>query len=425
MAFSAPHGGGAMAAFRLEEALANHNHASIFATVNIGTPPQALRLLLDTSAGASWLFGENCSACARRRCLSTRRSSSARETNRSFSLRLRSGAGLEGHIVNESFAIGALRAVGQPIAVVDRWSGAEVLAPSDPRAPPECTALPNVLQPCQLRRGSGVLPGAFDGVLGLGLSSRAGRAPGEPASVLDALLEQNRVADDVFALRASPHSGGGGGALHLGGYSARAHRGELRWHNCTSPRYWQLALDAVHVEAVAGGGRYAQPSCAGAGCEALLDSGSAFITGPVADVEPLLLALGVAADCSGVEELPTLTFRAGGRDWALGPSEHVLRVRTARGVRCASALVPHADPKATAWVLGAPFFRRHYAVFDRARHRIGLAEQRLHEAGTVAAAAAAAPRRADQWLAARDATSARIRAFFEGAAAQAQHSFEG
>ena len=116
---------------------------------------------------------------------------------------------------------------------------------------------------------------------------------------------------------------------------------------------------------------------------------------------------------------------AGGRDWALGPSEHVLRVRTARGVRCASALVPHADPKATAWVLGAPFFRRHYAVFDRARHRIGLAEQRLHEAGTVAAAAAAAPRRADQWLAARDATSARIRAFFEGAAAQAQHSFEG
>ena len=37
-------GGGAMAAFRLEEALANHNHASIFATVNIGTPPQPLRL---------------------------------------------------------------------------------------------------------------------------------------------------------------------------------------------------------------------------------------------------------------------------------------------------------------------------------------------------------------------------------------------
>ena len=90
--------GGSAMAFRLEEALANHNHASIFATVNIGTPPQPLRLLLDTSAGASWLFGENCSACARRRCLSTRRSSSARETNRSFSLRLRSGAGLDGYM---------------------------------------------------------------------------------------------------------------------------------------------------------------------------------------------------------------------------------------------------------------------------------------------------------------------------------------
>ena len=107
-----PFRGGDAMAFRLEEALANHNHASIFATVNIGTPPQPLRLLLDTSAGASWLFGENCSACARRRCLSTRRSSTARETNRSFSLRLRSGAGLEGHIVNESVALGKLRAVG-------------------------------------------------------------------------------------------------------------------------------------------------------------------------------------------------------------------------------------------------------------------------------------------------------------------------
>ena len=41
-----PFRGGDAMAFRLEEALANHNHASIFATVNIGTPPQPLRLLL-------------------------------------------------------------------------------------------------------------------------------------------------------------------------------------------------------------------------------------------------------------------------------------------------------------------------------------------------------------------------------------------
>ena len=232
-----------------------------------------------------------------------------------------------------------------------------------------------------------MLPGA-DGVLGLGLSSRAG-ARGRAASVLDALLGR-MASPTTSALRGRTRAAARCTSAATG---ARAPRQPAAHQHVAA--VLAVRADAAYVEAVAGGGQYAQPSCAGAGCE-LLDSGSRS--------SRALAATSAAAARArrrrrllGRRELPTLTFRAGGRDWR-SARRSTCCARTARG---ALRLRPRAARRPMR-VLGAPFFRRHYAVF--ARHRIGPATQRLHEAGTVAAAAAAAPRRADQWLAARDAT---------------------
>ena len=48
---------------------------------------------------------------------------------------------------------------------------------------------------------------------------------------------------------------------------------------------------------------------------------------------------------------------------------------------CLSAITSHHDPAAPRWVLGAPFFRRNYVVFDRASRRLGIAAKEPRAAG--------------------------------------------
>ena len=55
---------------------------------------------------------------------------------------------------------------------------------------------------------------------------------------------------------------------------------------------------------------------------------------------------------------------------------YVLRIPHEGRMKCVSAFMPHRDDQNRKdWLLGAPFFRRHLVVFDRRKHRIGLAEK--------------------------------------------------
>jgi len=399
---------GAHGAGLLEE-LAFHAYAPFTAAVHIGTPPQRLQLLLDTGSAITWVFGGNCSGCdAGSPRYGARESSSAALVSPRFALQLLHGSGLAGRVVRDTVALGPLEVTAQPLAVVEQILEARSQQKakaededSDAQGGSPTLALQQAqqsgdgcyggrwmrsLQPCELRRSRLLLQAGASGVLGMGRSSIAGREPGEPPALFDSLVLQGALPDDVFTLDMAALAGRSG-SMHLGGVpAATAYSGRLRYYNCSSASSWRLSFEGVHVRQRPppgswqrmSRGQYMTHVCLEGGrCEATLASGSAFIVGPASSVQTLLLEVQVDTDCRGIETLPSVYFRILGHDFEVSPSEYVLRLQHHGRTQCVAAFLPHRDDgNRRDWLLGAPFFRRHVVVFDRRKHRVGIAEKR-------------------------------------------------
>lgn len=110
-------------------------------------------------------------------------------------------------------------------------------------------------------------------------------------------------------------------------------------------------------------------------CGAIVDSGTSLIGAPKHAIGLLNQVLkNLAADCSNLAELPHLRFRLGDKDFLLPPEGYVLKVHG--GVACTPAFqeVERGSPFGPVWLLGLPFLRYHYVVFDRA----SPGEKKLH-----------------------------------------------
>lgn len=140
----------------------------------------------------------------------------------------------------------------------------------------------------------------------------------------------------------------------------------------------------------------------GAGCSALIDSGTSLLTLPSSAISLLEQALeGMKVDCSNLEQLPELVFELGGQEFSLPPDAYVSqvtgtvpnylqgfvrfrRMTVGQGVSLANCQLLLLESTADAqngplWILGVPFFRKYYTAFH-------LGEQRSQRALFVASA---------------------------------------
>ena len=111
------------------------------------------------------------------------------------------------------------------------------------------------------------------------------------------------------------------------------------------------------------------------GCEMVVDTGTSILAGPVSSVNKLIAPIGnVSADCSNVHTLPTLEFTFAGKTFELGPEFYVIRaqdnatapIECQLGIQGVNAGVP-------IWILGDPFLRKYYTVWDKTQNRVGFA----------------------------------------------------
>jgi len=201
---------------------------------------------------------------------------------------------------------------------------------------------------------------AFDGILGLGLDA-------DPdASFVQSLVKAKTLRAPVFALFLADS---GPSEVTFGGASPRRQAGQLVYFPVTGDAgYWQVDVADLTV----GGAKL------GVGATpAVLDSGTSQIAGPTNLVVAIVEKIDVPEDCSNLDALPKLGFVLGNKVLELSAADYV----DAQDGKCSLALMPMDGPGVL--VLGEPFLRKFYTVYDAKDRRVGFAPAR--QADSVAA----------------------------------------
>jgi len=138
----------------------------------------------------------------------------------------------------------------------------------------------------------------------------------------------------------------------------------------------------------------------GGRCQMALDTGSSLSMASPSDVRALFGAIGLLEDCSNFDELPTVrlvldTMENGTLEVLLQPHEYL--DRSSEG--CAPTIAPIELPPdmGSMWILGQPFLRKYYSVFDAKSWRVGLGLAK-HKPARPETAATKAWKRAQQQL---------------------------
>uniref|UniRef100_A0A8C1FIC3 Peptidase A1 domain-containing protein n=1 Tax=Cyprinus carpio carpio TaxID=630221 RepID=A0A8C1FIC3_CYPCA len=318
------------------EKLTNFMDAQYFGVISIGTPPQDFTVLFDTGSSNLWVPSIHCSyldiACWLHHRYNSKKSSTYVQNGTDFSIRYGRGS-LSGFISQDTVTFA--EAVKQP--------------------------------------GIVFAVARFDGVLGMAYPSISvdGVTPVFDTAMTAKILPQNIFS---FYINRDP-AGEVGGELMLGGFDQQYFDGDLHYVNVTRKAYWQIKMEEVQV-----GGTL---TLCKNGCQAIVDTGTSMITGPVQEVRALQKAIGAIPllmgeywiDCKRIPSLPVVSFSLGGKMFNLTGEEYVLKV-THMGVNvCLSGFMAMdiPPPAGPLWILGDVFIGRYYTVFDREADRMGFA----------------------------------------------------
>uniref|UniRef100_A0A673MF47 Cathepsin D-like n=1 Tax=Sinocyclocheilus rhinocerous TaxID=307959 RepID=A0A673MF47_9TELE len=328
------------------EKLTNFMDAQYFGVISIGTPPQDFTVLFDTGSSNLWVPSIHCSfldiACWLHHRYNSKKSSTYVQNGTEFSIRYGSGS-LSGFISQDTVTLAGLKVPNQQFA--------------------EAVKQPGIV----------FAVARFDGILGMAYPAISvdGVTPVFDTAMAAKILPQNIFS---FYINRDP-VGEVGGELMLGGFDQQYFDGDLHYVNITRKAYWQIKMDEVQV-----GGTL---TLCKNGCQAIVDTGTSMITGPVQEVRALQKAIGAIPlllgeywiDCKRIPSLPVVSISLGGKMFNLTGEDYVLKM-THMGVSvCLSGFMAMdiPPPAGPLWILGDVFIGRYYTVFDREADRVGFA----------------------------------------------------
>ncbi|CAJ1385426.1 unnamed protein product [Effrenium voratum] len=205
----------------------------------------------------------------------------------------------------------------------------------------------------------------FDGVLGLALPQLA---EGPQFGFFDELVKQRVLRRNVFAFSFAAN----GSSLLLGDWDEASLASELVWAPLSKPGFWQVALQDLTIDGVPA--QLCGPPGSFRGCSAALDSGTSSLAAPNRLARQLAQRLAPGAD----GRRPVLGFRLEEVDLEL-QLEPEFYLDELQELQLMAVEVPR--PHGPLLLLGEPFLRKFYTVYDRERLRIGFALARQDALG--------------------------------------------
>lgn len=233
---------------------------------------------------------------------------------------------------------------------------------------------------------------AFSGIVGLGTNAytpNMGQSGEEVFSSDQSVLEA--VGVNAFGICLQHGPGAPSGQLMLGPSIESAANSDTFVHLPVIGQF-HWAVQMTNLDAHGSGKDVCEPSCA-----AIVDSGTSLIGAPSAALIALKpLFAQIREDCSNVGELPDITFHLGGQRFSLPPALYVLRRQalvevpaqtpwdtiwgpadSQKVTRCVPAFFRFdvdAESHGSTWILGMPFLRAYYTVFQRKPAQLHIAK---------------------------------------------------
>ncbi|ODQ77875.1 hypothetical protein BABINDRAFT_163250 [Babjeviella inositovora NRRL Y-12698] len=321
--------------------LTNYLNAQYFTDIQIGTPGQTFKVILDTGSSNLWVPSVDCSslACFLHAKYDHSSSSSYKENGTEFSIQYGSGS-LSGYFSRDTLTLGDL--------VIPNQSFAE--ATSEP--------------------GLAFAFGKFDGILGLAYDTiSVGHAVPPVYQAIDqGLLDKKQFA---FYLGDTNKDADKGGVATFGGYDDQYYTGKITWLPVRRKAYWEVSFDGIGL-----GNEYA--SLEGHG--AAIDTGTSLIALPSGLAEILNAQIGAkkgwtgqySVDCASRDTLPDLTFNFSGYNFTISPYDYTLEVSGS----CISAFtgMDFPAPVGPLAIIGDAFLRKYYSIYDLEKNAVGLAK---------------------------------------------------
>ncbi|OAX43459.1 Asp-domain-containing protein [Rhizopogon vinicolor AM-OR11-026] len=318
--------------------LTNFMNAQYYTEIQLGTPPQSFKVILDTGSSNLWVPSSKCTsiACFLHAKYESGSSSTYKANGSEFSIQYGTGS-MEGYVSQDVLSIGDISIRHQDFA--------------------EATKEP----------GLTFAFGKFDGILGLGYNTISVNGIVPP---FYNMIDQGLLDEPVFSFRLGASESDGGEAT-FGGVDHQAYTGSITYVPVRRKAYWE-----VELEKVAFGDDEMDLDMTGAA----IDTGTSLIALPTDIAEMLNTQIGATrswngqyqVDCAKVPTLPDLTFYFGGEPYSLKGSDYVLDVQGT----CISSFTGMDInlPGGSLWIIGDVFLRRYYTVYDLARDAVGFAK---------------------------------------------------
>ncbi|KAG7859886.1 hypothetical protein KL919_002591 [Ogataea angusta] len=321
--------------------LTNYLNAQYFTEIQLGTPGQSFKVILDTGSSNLWVPSSDCTslACYLHTKYDHDESSTYQKNGSSFSIQYGSGS-LEGYVSEDTLTIGDL--------VIPKQDFAE--ATSEP--------------------GLAFAFGKFDGILGLAYDTISVNRIVPPIynAINLGLLDTPQFG---FYLGDTSKSEQDGGEATFGGYDVSKYTGDITWLPVRRKAYWEVKFSGIAL-----GDEYAPLENTGAA----IDTGTSLIALPSQLAEILNSQIGAEKswsgqyqiDCDKRDSLPDLTFNFDGYNFTISPYDYTLEVSGS----CISAFTPMdlPAPIGPMAIIGDAFLRRYYSVYDLGRDAVGLAK---------------------------------------------------
>ena len=219
----------------------------------------------------------------------------------------------------------------------------------------------------------------FDGILGLAYPIIAMPLLSMLPGPFDEMMTRNIVPQPLFSIYLSSKENDTSSYVAFGEIPTSNYEGSL----ITVPQdllqpelgYWCVGVNAIKV-----GGKV-QPGTSG--IIGVIDTGTSLIAGPPDVVNPIIAQINVSSDCSNIHTLPNISFTfalawGATHDFVLTPEQYTYRETFKDGTpdqcQCGLFAFDAGEGLLPLWILGDPFLRTYFAVFDRGNNQLQFAK---------------------------------------------------